>query len=254
MRTELAPIEDGRRTYLPPSCFTLTKDEKLTFCNSLAEVKVPQGYSSNICNFVSMEELKLFGMKSHDCHILMQQLLPVAIESILSEGVKNAITRMCVFFNILCCKVVDNSRLDALQNEIVMTLCLFEKYFPPSFFDIMVHLTVHLVREVKLGGPVYLRWMYPFERYMKVLKGYVRNRNRPEGCIVESYIVEEAIEFCSEYLHDVKVIGIPRDINDDLNTSMGITIGSLCRVERYQLNQAHRNVLQNTNEVQPLIE
>lgn len=34
-----------------------------------------------------------------------------------------------------------------------------------------------------------------FERDMKVFKGYVRNRNRSEGCITECYIVEEAIEF-----------------------------------------------------------
>ncbi|RVW21359.1 hypothetical protein CK203_106323 [Vitis vinifera] len=32
---------------------------------------------------------------------------------------------------------------------------------------------VHLVKEVRLGGPVYLKWIYPFERFMKVLKGYV---------------------------------------------------------------------------------
>ena len=50
------------------------------------------------------------------------------------------------------------------------TLCLMEKNYPPSFFDIMVHLTVHLVREVQLCGPVYLRWMYHFERFMKILK------------------------------------------------------------------------------------
>ncbi|CAL8174093.1 unnamed protein product [Prunus armeniaca] len=79
------------------------------------------------------------------------------------------------------------------------SLCLLEKYFPPSFFDIMVHLVVHLVREVRLCGPVYFRWMYPFERYMKVLKGYVQNRTRPEGCIAEWYIAEEAVEFCTEH-------------------------------------------------------
>ena len=39
------------------------------------------------------------------------------------------------------------------------------------------------------------------ERYMKILKGYVRNRHRPEGCIIECYIAEEVVEFCSEYLH-----------------------------------------------------
>uniref|UniRef100_A0A803PU07 DUF4218 domain-containing protein n=1 Tax=Cannabis sativa TaxID=3483 RepID=A0A803PU07_CANSA len=66
---------------------------------------------------------------------------------------------------------------------------------------------VHLVREVRLCGPVCFRWMYPFERLMKVYKGYVRNRNRPEGCIVEAYIAEEAVEFCSEYITDVETIG-----------------------------------------------
>ena len=99
--------------------------------------------------------------------------------------------------------------LDKLQNDVVVTLCLLEKYFLPSFFDIMLHFIVHLVRDVRLCGPVYLRWMYPFERFMKVLRGYVRNRNQPEGCIVECYIMEEAIEFCTEYLSNVDAIGIP---------------------------------------------
>ncbi|MCV5003685.1 DUF4218 domain-containing protein, partial [Escherichia coli] len=89
------------------------------------------------------------------------------------------------------------------------------QYFPPSFFDIMVHLVVHLVREVKLGGPVYMRWMYPFERYMKVLKSYVRNANRPEGSMVQSYVAEEAIEFCSEYLRGTRVIGLAYDDEDE---------------------------------------
>ena len=95
-----------------------------------------------------------------------------------------------------------------MQEDVVVTLCLLEKYFPPSFFTIMVHLVVHLVREIEFCGPVHLRWMYPFERYMKVLKTYVRNRNRPEGCMVENYIVEEAIEFCSEFIAGVSSIGL----------------------------------------------
>ena len=126
----------------------------------------------------------------------MQQLSPVAIRSVLPKHVRYAITRLCFFFNALCSKVVDVSRLNDLQQEIVDILCLLEKYFPPSIFDIMLHLTMHLVREVRLCGPVYMRWMYPFERYMRVLKGYVRNRTRPEGCIIECYIAKEAVEFC----------------------------------------------------------
>ncbi|KAI5323948.1 hypothetical protein L3X38_033021 [Prunus dulcis] len=139
----------------------------------------------------------------------MQQLLPVAIRSVLEKPARYAITRLCFFFNAICAKTVDVSKLDKLGEDVVVTLCLLEKYFPPSFFDIMVHLVVHLVREVRLCGPVYFRWMYPFERYMKVLKGYVQNRTCPEGCIAERYIAEEAVEFCTQHLSDVSTVGVP---------------------------------------------
>ncbi|PKA50672.1 hypothetical protein AXF42_Ash018011 [Apostasia shenzhenica] len=55
--------------------------------------------------------------------------------------------------------------------------------------------------------------MYPFERYMKVLKRYVRNYYRPEDCIIESYVAKEIVEFCTEYLHDVNLIGTHADRN-----------------------------------------
>ncbi|KAL0556179.1 hypothetical protein IC582_004689 [Cucumis melo] len=112
-------------------------------------MKVPRGYSSNITNLVSIEDSKLNGLKSHDCHVLLQQLLPVAIRSVLSKHVRYTITRLCLFFNSICNKVIDVTQVEKLQEDIVITLCLLEKYFPPSFFTIIVHLTVHLVREVE---------------------------------------------------------------------------------------------------------
>ena len=104
-----------------------------------------------------MEELKLTGLKSHDCHILIQQLLPIAIRGLLLKNVRYAITRLCFFINSMSSKVVDVNTLDTIQEELVTTLCLLEKYFLPTFFDVMVHLTVHLIREVKLCGPVWYR-------------------------------------------------------------------------------------------------
>ena len=103
-----------------------------------------------------MEDFKLVGLKSHDFHTLMQQLLPVALRSILPKHVRLAIYRLSFFFNSLCSKMFDVSTLDELQNQLIVTLCLLENYFPPYFFDIMIHLTMHLVREVRLCGPVYL--------------------------------------------------------------------------------------------------
>ena len=51
-----------------------------------------------------------------------------------------------------------------LENKIVVILCKLERIFPPAFFDVMVHLAIHLPREAMLAGPVQYRWMYPIER------------------------------------------------------------------------------------------
>lgn len=246
IRTELAPNLDGpKKTRLPLASWNLTLDEKKSVCGCFYCMKVPQNYSSNVHNLVSMDDLRLNGMKSHDCHVLMQQLLPVALRAVLDKPVRVAVIRLCLFFTEICSKSFEVSKLPKIQSDIVETLCLLEKYFPPSFFDIMVHLTIHLVREIELCGPVFYRWMFPFERYMKVCKGYVRNRARPEGCIAENYIAEEAVEFLAERLLSDKTIGIPKQRSKDCRRTSGAKISSIYGGE---FKQAHLCVLQNTEE------
>ena len=130
----------------------------------------------------------------------MQQLLSVAVRGLLPKKVRTLIIRLCSFFNKICQRVLEREMLQQLNDEIIEILCGFERYFPPSFFDIMIHLTIHLGREAQLCGPVHFRWMYPFERHMKTLKDYIRNYARPEGCIAESYLAEESMRFFSEFL------------------------------------------------------
>ncbi|KAL4038500.1 hypothetical protein IC575_002121 [Cucumis melo] len=254
IRSELAPQVGEKKIFLPPTCYTLSRAEKLSFCKTLSELKVPEGYSSNIQSLVSLTDLKLYGLKSHDHHVLMQQLLFVAIRGILPKHVRLAIIRLCFFFNAICKKTIDTSELKGMQEDVVVTLCLLEKYFPPSFFTIMVHLVVHLVREIEFYGPVHLRWMYPFERYMKVLKTYVRNRNRLEGCMVENYIVEEATEFCSEFIVGVSYIGLNSSvIKKNSNVDRALSASSFIRPSKEQLDQAHLYVIQNVNGVLPYV-
>jgi hypothetical protein len=52
----------------------------------------------------------------------------------------------------------------------------------------MTHLLVHLVKEITILGPIFLHNMWPFERFMSVLKKYVLNRARPEGSIAKGYV------------------------------------------------------------------
>jgi len=200
-----------------------------------------------------MDDLKLVGLKSHDCHVLMQQLLPVAIRGILPDKVRVAITRLCFLFNAICSKVIDPARLDELQNEAVIVLFQIEMYFPPSFFDIMVHLIVHLVREIQLCGPIFLRWMYPIERYMKVLKGYTKNQHRPEASIVERYVAEECIEFCSQYI-EAKSVGVPETRHVRTPGGKGTRGYNVVTMTRQEVSQAHLYILNNTAEVIPYIE
>jgi len=95
------------------------------------------------------------GLKSHDCDVLMQDLIPVVISGILPKNVRQVTTRLCIFFNAICRKVIDHNSLDELENEAIIILCQLEMYFALLFFDIMVHLIVHLVREIRICGPIF---------------------------------------------------------------------------------------------------
>ena len=254
IRDELAPQEtNSKKMYLPAACYTMSKAEKTMFCEFLHGVKVPSGYSANIKKLVSMKDLKLLGMKSHDCHILMTQMIPVAIRGVLPPRVRHTVTKLCLFFNMIHSKVIDPEKLDEWQSDIILTLCELEMYFPPSFFDVMVHLVSHIVGEIKACGPVFLRYMYPFERYMGFLKGYVRNRSRPEGSIIEGYASEEVVQFCTNYMEGVSNIGIPLSRHAGRLDGKG-TIGRKdVTPNNSDLEKAHFTVLQNMTCVDPYI-
>jgi P2-related tail formation protein len=76
-------------------------------------------------------------------------------------------------------------KLTKLQDDLILTMCNLQTIFPPSFFDVMLHLLIHIVHEMKYLGLVFLHQMYPFERFMTILKKYVRNQSRLEGCMVQ---------------------------------------------------------------------
>jgi hypothetical protein len=122
-------------------------------------LKVPSGYSSNFKRLMSVKDMKMnFNlMKSHDCHVLMTALLLVALRGIIkTELVRDAVTSLCLFFNAIEQKVIDEEKLLDLERRHFETLCLLEDTFPPSFFDLMLHLTAHVAREIWFLGPSYL--------------------------------------------------------------------------------------------------
>jgi hypothetical protein len=77
------------------------------FFEGLFSIKVPTGFSSNIKGIVNMKEKKFQNIKSHDCHMLMTQLLPVVLRGILQENVRLAIVKVCAFLNAISQKVIN---------------------------------------------------------------------------------------------------------------------------------------------------
>jgi len=46
--------------------------------------------------------------------------------------------------------------------------------------------------------------MYPIEIYLQTLKKYVRNLAHPKSSIVEGYLADECLTFCSRYFHGIE--------------------------------------------------
>ncbi len=61
----------------------------------------------------------------------------------------------------ICAKVWDPIDLPTLREDVAITLKMFEWEFPGAFFDVMSHLTLHIVEELDICGPILTRWMYP---------------------------------------------------------------------------------------------
>ena len=82
----------------------------------------------------------------------------------------------------------------------IKTVCMIERTFPTSILTIQIHVLIHLVDEVAMAGVVNTRWMFYLERFMKILKGFVRQKARPKGSMAEGWLVQESCVWIIEYL------------------------------------------------------
>ena len=97
-------------------------------CEWFRSLKLPDGYASNIARCVK-DDCKFSGFKSHDCHIIMQRLLPLAIRELLPQDVVDAISALSNFFHDICSSVLFRDDLKILEKSIVKILTLLETIF-----------------------------------------------------------------------------------------------------------------------------
>ena len=164
LKRDLHLISQQNTFSMPMACYHFTKEEKAKVLKFIQQLKFPDGLASNMSRCIKNGEFQLSGMKSHDFYVLIQRVLPSAVRGLLSKEVREVIFELSEFFKKLCSRNVYKDVLETESNNIALLLCKMERLFPPSFFDIMIHLMVHLPYEAIIGGPAQYRWMFPFER------------------------------------------------------------------------------------------
>ncbi|KAL6551327.1 hypothetical protein OROMI_021815 [Orobanche minor] len=141
--------------------FDLPYWSKLKLRHNLDSVKFP---ASNISRCVGINDQKISGQKSHDGHILLQQILPVGIRGSLDKNISNVLAELGHFFQRLCYKKLKRLDLPKMGEDINLILCKLEQIYPPDFFD-----GISLCE----------------------LKQSVRNKAHLEGSVAEAYIVSK---------------------------------------------------------------
>jgi hypothetical protein len=174
IRPEMHIRQVGNSVTVPRAWYVLEKEKRLEFCKFLKGIKFPDGYAANLARFISVDSSKLVGkLKTHSCNILLQRIVPAGLKGLVRKDVYEVVSELGNFFRELCSRHLRIDVVKRLKVEIPLILCKLEKIFPPAFFDVMVHLVVHLPDEALLRGPVQYGWMYPIERRLGTLKNFV---------------------------------------------------------------------------------
>jgi hypothetical protein len=127
LRPKLDPftVANGK-TYMPVSCHTMSRKDKENFLKILRNVRVPDEYASNISQCVRLKKRIISGLKSHDSHVLMQQLLPIALRQSLPDKVVRPLVEMSAFFKGICSTKLTQDEIDQLQGDVCINLCKLE--------------------------------------------------------------------------------------------------------------------------------
>ncbi|RDX99680.1 hypothetical protein CR513_17246, partial [Mucuna pruriens] len=67
--------------------YVLNANQKRMVCKWIKKLKFPYGYVSNIEHCINIDHGKIYGMKSHKCHVFMQRLIPLAFRDMLPKPI-----------------------------------------------------------------------------------------------------------------------------------------------------------------------
>ncbi|KAL0331757.1 UNVERIFIED_CONTAM: hypothetical protein Sangu_1721200 [Sesamum angustifolium] len=128
-------LDERRPNIMPKAVYTLAKERKRRVCEWIRGLKFPYGYASTLPHCIDMMELRMHGIKSHDCHVFMQKLIQIVFREMLPEHVWSALTEASLLLQSICSTTVDVHKFHELENSVAIIMCNVEKIFPPAFID-----------------------------------------------------------------------------------------------------------------------
>ncbi|KAL9687763.1 hypothetical protein QQ045_032170 [Rhodiola kirilowii] len=137
----------SRKEKVSKAPYTVTPSEKLEILELIKDVKYPSGYAGTLKSKINLDDKKFIGLKTHDCHVMLQRMLPVYIRLYLPPNVISPLIALSHWFRRLCCREFEKEEVHRLKVDIVHILCQLERIFPPSFCTIMAAWSIQEVRE-----------------------------------------------------------------------------------------------------------
>ena len=190
--------EGGVET-LPKVPWILTKEEQARVKRVIAGFRIPTGHMHCLKGAFTIENI-LSRLKTHDWHKFLQYILLVAIKGCTTLEIYMTIYKLSCLVRWISQKEIDISSIEENKVNAIEVVCILEKFFPTIILTIQVHLLVHIVDKVAITGVVYNRWMFFLERFMKIVKGFVHQKARPEGSMAEGWLVQEPLVYISKFL------------------------------------------------------
>ena len=75
------------------------KEDKSVILKWFKQLKFPDRFAANLSRSVRLDHQRFIGLKSHDLHIIIERLLPVALRGFIPEKEWNDISELCFFID-----------------------------------------------------------------------------------------------------------------------------------------------------------
>jgi hypothetical protein len=102
---------------------------KRLFLEIIKLLRTTKNYAAKLWPIIQRDGKLMKGLKSHDYHVLMQQVLPVCLCTSMQEETRMSLISLSWVFNKICLKVIDPSMMEVLKEEVVETMSSFKKKF-----------------------------------------------------------------------------------------------------------------------------